>query len=705
MRSAVLLVTVAFLSVHPVSAAGPIRSAAALADYMDRTPDKSISFELTGTVLITGSTVHTNLTCSIVLEDGTGRVGLSNADPKTPVPGDVIHATGDGKIEENGEPFVCIRNLETVGKASLPEIVDVPLRKLSADSHAYRLVRTEGTLIEVVQDEFDGRSAFLLLKDEDTIIPVYMPSQAAPRAMSYVGSRLRVSGYYYTRIDGIRRYSGPFIALQGDYEVVRPAPEDPFDVLAVDFRRNQSPHDISRLEKRRVNGRVLAVWSENQAIVRTSDKHILNIEFAVGIPLPEPDSNVCIVGYPQTDLFRIKLVKAYWRPSSADVPPVSTAAFDTTIRRLARIARPCLNIQDLCHGRPVRLEGLVQNVRPSSSEADGEFNVASEDFSIRVICPRALGPVTPQVGAVVRVTGICCRPSETWQPYLTLPHIYDCQIILRRPSDVTTIARPHWLTPKRVFVILGLLGLVILGILLRNRHLNRLIARRGRELAREQLSHLASELKTGERTRLAVELHDTLSQNLAGLACILGTSESALPTDPRLAQRGLATANRMLQSCRTELRHCLFDLRNDMLDEHDFPTAIRKTLAQLEPEAEISIRFAVSRSRFHDATVHAILSIIRELVSNALRHGKATSVRIAGSVENGTLLFSVTDNGTGFDPAACPGPDEGHFGIDGIRERLSRRNGRLSYESRPGQTYARIEIPLPRENAAEDETT
>ncbi len=140
-----------------------------------------------------------------------------------------------------------------------------------------------------------------------------------------------------------------------------------------------------------------------------------------------------------------------------------------------------------------------------------------------------------------------------------------------------------------------------------------------------------------------------------------------------------------------------------MLEEEDFPTAIRKTLAQLEPQAQISIRFAVPRSLFHDATAHAILNIIRELVSNALRHGKATSIKIAGSIDNGLLLFSVTDNGSGFNPETSPGPKSGHFGIDGIRERLSRRNGHLSFESHPGFTHARVEIPLPHENAAEAE--
>ena len=59
----------------------------------------------------------------------------------------------------------------------------------------------------------------------------------------------------------------------------------------------------------------------------------------------------------------------------------------------------------------------------------------------------------------------------------------------------------------------------------------------------------------------------------------------------------------------------------------------------------------------------------------------------------------VTDNGRGFDPTAHPGPAEGHFGIDGIRDRLNRLNGRLTYTSRPGFTHARFEIPFPRETS------
>ena len=76
-----------------------------------------------------------------------------------------------------------------------------------------------------------------------------------------------------------------------------------------------------------------------------------------------------------------------------------------------------------------------------------------------------------------------------------------------------------------------------------------------------------------------------------------------------------------------------------------------------------------------------------------MRHGKATKVKIAGAMDNGMLLVSVRDNGTGFDPSACPGPDEGHFGLDGIRERLRQLGGTFEITSAPNQgTAAKITL-------------
>jgi signal transduction histidine kinase len=94
-----------------------------------------------------------------------------------------------------------------------------------------------------------------------------------------------------------------------------------------------------------------------------------------------------------------------------------------------------------------------------------------------------------------------------------------------------------------------------------------------------------------------------------------------------------------------------------------------------------------------DSTAHSILCIIRELVSNAVQHGKASKVYVAGSIDGDTLKFSVRDNGTGFDPAAASGPRDGHFGLDGIRDRVQRIGGDFRIDSALGKgAYAVITL-------------
>ena len=126
--------------------------------------------------------------------------------------------------------------------------------------------------------------------------------------------------------------------------------------------------------------------------------------------------------------------------------------------------------------------------------------------------------------------------------------------------------------------------------------------------------------------------------------------------------------------------------------------AIRKTLAPHATGADIAIRFNVPRDRLTDSTAHAILCMVRELTLNGIRHGGATHVRIAGCVDAGRLLFSVQDNGSGFDPDRAPGFDEGHYGLVGIRERIEELDGEFTLDSAPGRgVKATVALTMPQE--------
>ena len=160
----------------------------------------------------------------------------------------------------------------------------------------------------------------------------------------------------------------------------------------------------------------------------------------------------------------------------------------------------------------------------------------------------------------------------------------------------------------------------------------------------------------------------------------------------------LGIAAQSLKSCRDELRNCLWDLRNRALESRDMDTAIRQTLAPHVAGVDVSIRFNVPRERISDNTAHTILRIVRELTLNGIRHGGATKIWIAGSIEGGRMHFSVRDNGCGFDPSSAPGFGEGHYGLLGIQERIDEFEGEFTLKSSPGKgTRATVSLNVPQE--------
>ena len=181
------------------------------------------------------------------------------------------------------------------------------------------------------------------------------------------------------------------------------------------------------------------------------------------------------------------------------------------------------------------------------------------------------------------------------------------------------------------------------------------------------------------------------------VAMEIRSAKRAKTADPPGMDRHLDLAAATLDSCRSELRNCIWDLRSLTLDEATIDEAIRRTLQQHLASARLEVRFNAPRRLFTDNSLYTILRIIRELAINAIRHGHANDIKVAGCIDGGRLLFSVRDNGCGFDPDSAPGMTEGHFGLQGIRERVDTLEGTMEIESAKGKgTKVSMTIPLPR---------
>ena len=674
-----------------------LHSSADLEAFEDDTTRRYTPFCITGTV----QSVNYGNSRQLIFSDADGRAEIRIEADCTPTPGEKVVMRGLAHMSSHQNIDIVAQEIERIGSDAVDPLLELRLSDVSETRHHLLTLATEGTIIDSFRDEVDASNHFLILKDEDAVLPLALPvgpDSDLDAIRRLLDARVRVSGCFYRTVHGARKFSGPFISVKNlsDITVLAPAPADPLEAPPLEKRLYRTPREVSALGKRSVTGEVLAVWSKGQHLmVRDATDRIVNVALAHGKKAPVTGRIVTVAGYPETDLFHLNLSRAAIR----DEKPAETRTEEpmTDLRQAFSGSDAGQTLNQRCHGQLMRLQGTVQSV-PSSEDSEPRLLLACGPHNLPVdlgSCPRDVLDDL-ELGTRIEVTGRGLLEIDTWHPDDIFPRIKRLTLVLRTPEDIRILARPPWWTPLRLTIVISILLAALIAIYIWNRILRRIVHRRGRELYREQVAHAIAEFKTGERTRLAVELHDSLSQTLAGVACHVSVGGDMIDTDPETAKQCISTADKMLSSCRTELRHCLFDLRSDTLEEPNFMTAITRTLDQLESDAAINVRFHVPRALIKDSTAHAILAIIRELTGNALRHGEATKVQVAGCIDNGSILFSVTDNGRGFDTGNCNGPRQGHFGLEGIRDRIRKLGGTFTIDSKPGEgTRAAVTIPLP----------
>ena len=79
-----------------------------------------------------------------------------------------------------------------------------------------------------------------------------------------------------------------------------------------------------------------------------------------------------------------------------------------------------------------------------------------------------------------------------------------------------------------------------------------------------------------------------------------------------------------------------------------------------------------------------LLLLAQEAMTNSLKHSGAK--RITAKLRFGTedVSIAIEDDGSGFDPSLAPGQKDGHFGLQGMRERVKRLGGTIQIDSRIG---------------------
>jgi signal transduction histidine kinase len=201
-----------------------------------------------------------------------------------------------------------------------------------------------------------------------------------------------------------------------------------------------------------------------------------------------------------------------------------------------------------------------------------------------------------------------------------------------------------------------------------------------------------------ERGRLAREIHDTLARGFVGVSSQLDAVALTLNGHVELARKHLDLARKMVRHSLTEARRSVMDLRASALDGHDLPAALSEAAHQWTAGSAVEIRVDVEgESRpLPEETEQHLLRIAQEAVTNAVKHARASHVRIRLEMAGRKLSLRVADDGRGFEQDEAFSEVGGHFGLLGMRERAERLGGKLQLHSEPGQgTEVAVTVPLP----------
>jgi signal transduction histidine kinase/putative methionine-R-sulfoxide reductase with GAF domain len=207
---------------------------------------------------------------------------------------------------------------------------------------------------------------------------------------------------------------------------------------------------------------------------------------------------------------------------------------------------------------------------------------------------------------------------------------------------------------------------------------------------REQAERAAA---FAERSRLARELHDSVTQSLYSVTLYAEAAARLLTSGQHLAAADhLRELRDTAQEALREMRLLIFELRPLALEKSGLAAALQGRLDSVETRAGIHAELHVEgKERLPHTIQEELYHVAREALNNVLKHAHAQHVRIHLQFQDDATCLQVADDGVGFDPQA---PKGGGLGLPGMKERVQKINGELQIESAPGQgTQVSVRVP------------
>ncbi|MPZ64041.1 MAG: GAF domain-containing protein [Pseudonocardiaceae bacterium] len=195
-----------------------------------------------------------------------------------------------------------------------------------------------------------------------------------------------------------------------------------------------------------------------------------------------------------------------------------------------------------------------------------------------------------------------------------------------------------------------------------------------------------------ERTRIARDLHDSVTQSLFSLTLAAESAATVAGGDSRAAPH-LDRVRELSQSALAELRALTETLRPPDVDREGLGDALRKRVALLRAVHDVPIELQVRGRGGGGAVGREVLKVANEAIGNALAHAEPGSIRVQLDLGRDALRLGVSDDGRGFDLAEARRASR-RLGLTSMRERAEALGGSLVIDAAPGTcTTVTLEVP------------
>lgn len=697
-QPSLLWLPLAFLTValfaQTENAPPPLTTAAAVRMLSPADAAQGRPVQLSGTLLLV-----TRQRDALVLRDESDGIyiELSNAVGNARRPGDRLEVTG---VTDAGNfaPMVRAKRVTWVGAGPLPEPRQTTIAELSAGGLDAAWIELEGIVRsckpapqEVPAAQRGGTNApasrvvsefwMLTIAQGDDRMTVQLRDRAA--ADEWVDAKVRLRGVVFNVHNANRQFvrANVQVANRDMIAIVTAAPPDPFarPIERIDEILRFTPTGFTghRIHVRGIvtahdPGRTLWLQDGNRGLRVASEQ--------AGVLTPGDEIEV--VGFADHGGYAPSLSEASFRKVASGAPPTPVV-----LRTADEIARQDSNL--------VQIEARLDEVRPS---ADGVlFTLNWNDSPVGVLLPRRAdgpGSVNWEPGSWLRATGICVPGQIDFSRLSGLWEADQMQVLLRNANDLVVIRPAPWLNSRRALRLsiavaaIVLLALVVVAVLAR-----RQIAQReeARKLAEVEFSAMLA-----ERNRLARDLHDTIAQELNAVSMQMELAKNSAKTGSVAeVMPHVVTAHQIVRGCLAEARESIWDMRSHILERTDLLGALRSVAEQMSAGQGCTIRAHTHGNprRLAPMIENNLLRIGQEAVSNALKHAQARAIELELRFEAARVGLIIRDDGRGFDPKARH--TEGHFGLQGMKERVAQMQGELSIRSgEEGGTIVDIAVPV-----------